>query len=103
VGKARILAIFEPRSNTMKLGTMKAQLPWSLEEADLAFCHSGGLDWDAQATLASMGSRAQVGANIDEVIAQVLAQVQPGDHLLCMSNGGFGGIHAKLLQALQTH
>jgi UDP-N-acetylmuramate: L-alanyl-gamma-D-glutamyl-meso-diaminopimelate ligase len=50
-----------------------------------------------------MGSRAQVGANIDEVIAQVLAQVQPGDHLLCMSNGGFGGIHAKLLQALQTH
>ena len=100
VGKARILAIFEPRSNTMKLGTMKAQLPWSLEEADMAFCHSGGLDWDAQASLSSMGSRAQVGANIDEVVAQVLAQVQPGDHLLCMSNGGFGGIHAKLLEAL---
>ena len=100
VGKARILAIFEPRSNTMKLGTMKAQLPWSLEEADMAFCHSGGLDWDAQASLSSMGSRAQVGANIDAVVAQVLAQVQPGDHLLCMSNGGFGGIHAKLLEAL---
>ena len=48
-----------------------------------------------------MGTRAQVGANIEEVIVQVLAQVQPGDHLLCMSNGGFGGIHAKLLQALQ--
>ena len=100
VGDARILAIFEPRSNTMKLGTMKAQLPWSLEEADLAFCHSGGLGWDAQATLGPMGDTAQVGANIDEVIAQVLAQVQPGDHLLCMSNGGFGGIHAKLLTAL---
>ena len=100
VGKARILAIFEPRSNTMKLGTMKAQLPWSLEEADLAFCHSGGLGWDAAAALEPMGARAQVGANIDEVIAQVLAQVQPGDHLLCMSNGGFGGIHAKLLAAL---
>jgi UDP-N-acetylmuramate: L-alanyl-gamma-D-glutamyl-meso-diaminopimelate ligase len=100
VGAARILAIFEPRSNTMKLGTMKAQLPWSLEEADLAFCHSGGLGWDAAAALEPMGSRAQVGANIDEVIAQVLAQVQPGDHLLCMSNGGFGGIHAKLLAAL---
>jgi UDP-N-acetylmuramate: L-alanyl-gamma-D-glutamyl-meso-diaminopimelate ligase len=98
--KARILAIFEPRSNTMKLGAMKAQLPWSLEEADLAFCHSGGLDWDARAALAPMGARAQVGANIDEVLAQVLAQVQPGDHLLCMSNGGFGGIHAKLLAAL---
>jgi len=100
VGQARILAIFEPRSNTMKLGTMKAQLPWSLEEADLAFCHSGGLGWDAAAALEPMGSKAQVGANIDEVIAQVLASVQPGDHLLCMSNGGFGGTHAKLLTAL---
>jgi UDP-N-acetylmuramate: L-alanyl-gamma-D-glutamyl-meso-diaminopimelate ligase len=99
--KARILAIFEPRSNTMKLGAMKAQLPWSLEEVDLAFCHSGGLDWDARAALAPMGERAQVGANIDEVMGQVLAQVKPGDHVLCMSNGGFGGIHARLLQALQ--
>ncbi|WP_291937290.1 UDP-N-acetylmuramate:L-alanyl-gamma-D-glutamyl-meso-diaminopimelate ligase [Limnohabitans sp.] len=102
VDKARILAIFEPRSNTMKLGTMKAQLPWSLEEADLAFCHSGGLGWDATAALLPMGAKAQVGTNIDEVITQVLAQVQPGDHLLCMSNGGFGGIHAKLLAALAT-
>ena len=101
VGGARILAIFEPRSNTMKLGTMKAQLPWSLEEADLAFCHSGGLGWDAAAALEPMGTKAQVGADIDEVIAQTLAQVQPGDHLLCMSNGGFGGIHAKLLTALE--
>jgi UDP-N-acetylmuramate: L-alanyl-gamma-D-glutamyl-meso-diaminopimelate ligase len=101
VGKARILAIFEPRSNTMKLGAMKAQLPWSLEEVDLAFCHSGGLGWDAAAALAPMGEKAQVGANIDEVIAQVMAQTQPGDHLLCMSNGGFGGIHTQLLEALQ--
>ena len=100
MGDARILAIFEPRSNTMKLGTMKAQLPWSLEEADLAFCHSGGLGWDAASALAPMGARAQVADTIDGVIAQVLAQVRPGDHLLCMSNGGFGGIHAKLLQAL---
>ena len=98
--KARILAIFEPRSNTMKLGAMKAQLPWSLEEVDLAFCHSGGLEWDARAALAPMGERAQVGAHIDEVLDQVLAQVQPGDHVLCMSNGGFGGIHARLLAAL---
>ena len=99
-GDARILAIFEPRSNTMKLGTMKAQLPWSLEEADLAFCHSGGLGWDAAASLAPMGKRAQVADTIDGVIAQVLAAVQPGDQVLCMSNGGFGGIHAKLLAAL---
>jgi len=97
---ARILAIFEPRSNTMKLGTMTAQLPWSLEQADLAFCHAGGLDWDARAALASMGARAQVADNIASVLTQVKAAVQPGDHLLCMSNGGFGDIHSRLLAAL---
>ena len=96
----RILAIFEPRSNTMKLGTMKSQLPWSLEQADQAFCHSGGLDWDAAAALAEMGARAQVAGTIDALIEQVMAAVQAGDHLLCMSNGGFGGIHAKLLARL---
>ena len=98
----RILAIFEPRSNTMKLGTMKAQLPWSLEQADLSFCHSGGLDWNAAEALAPMGERACVAGDIDTLIQQVLAAVQPGDHLLCMSNGGFGGIHGKLLDALQA-
>jgi len=97
---ARILAIFEPRSNTMKLGTMTAQLPWSLEQADLAFCHAGGLDWDARAALAPMGARAQVADDIASVLAQVKAAAQPGDHLLCMSNGGFGDIHSRLLAAL---
>ncbi len=97
----RILAVFEPRSNTMKLGTMKAQLPWSLEGADLAFCHSGGLGWDAHAALVGMGNKAQVADNIDALIAQILAKARSGDHILCMSNGGFGGIHLKLLQALQ--
>jgi UDP-N-acetylmuramate: L-alanyl-gamma-D-glutamyl-meso-diaminopimelate ligase len=102
IGKGqRILAIFEPRSNTMKLGTMKSQLPWSLEQADLSFCHSGGLDWDAHAALVSMGNKAQVASNIDELVSQVMAQVQTGDHLLCMSNGGFGGVHDRLLQALK--
>ncbi len=101
VGTARILAVFEPRSNTMKLGTMKNQLPWSLEQADLAFCHSGGLGWDASEALAPMGERAQVAGDIDTLVAQVMAQVRPGDQLLCMSNGGFGGIHQKLLDALQ--
>jgi UDP-N-acetylmuramate: L-alanyl-gamma-D-glutamyl-meso-diaminopimelate ligase len=98
--QARILAVFEPRSNTMKLGTMKAQLPWSLEEADLAFCHAGGLGWDAREALAPMGARAQVADGIEELVKQVVASARPGDHILCMSNGGFGGIHAKLLQAL---
>lgn len=100
VGTARILAVFEPRSNTMKLGTMKAQLPWSLEQADLAFCHSGGLDWDAKEALQPMGSRAQVAASIEALVEQVRAAARPGDHVVCMSNGGFGGVHAKLLQAL---
>jgi UDP-N-acetylmuramate: L-alanyl-gamma-D-glutamyl-meso-diaminopimelate ligase len=102
VGSARILAVFEPRSNTMKLGAMKAQLPWSLEEADLAFCHSGGLGWDAAAALAPMGERACVADTVDAVVAQLLARVRPGDQILCMSNGGFGGIHQKLVNALQA-
>ena len=102
VGGERILAIFEPRSNTMKLGAMKSQLPWSLEEADLAFCHAGGLDWDAREALAPMGTRAHVADTVDALVAQVQAQVQPGDHLLCMSNGGFGNIHARLQLMLQT-
>ena len=98
----RIVAIFEPRSNTMKLGTMKSQLPWSLEHADLAICHTGGLDWDAAEALAPLGARARVAGSIDEVVAQVMAAAQPGDHLLCMSNGGFGGVHARLLAALAS-
>jgi UDP-N-acetylmuramate: L-alanyl-gamma-D-glutamyl-meso-diaminopimelate ligase len=100
VGAQRILAVFEPRSNTMKLGTMKAQLPWSLEQADLSFCHSGGLGWDPAEALAPMGERARIGRTIDEVLAQVRAAARAGDHILCMSNGGFGGIHARLLAAL---
>jgi UDP-N-acetylmuramate: L-alanyl-gamma-D-glutamyl-meso-diaminopimelate ligase len=103
IGKAaRILAVFEPRSNTMKLGTMKAQLPGSLDDADLAFCHTGSLDWDARAVLAPMGERAQVAASIDALVAQVRAAARPGDHILCMSNGGFGGVHARLLDSLQN-
>jgi UDP-N-acetylmuramate: L-alanyl-gamma-D-glutamyl-meso-diaminopimelate ligase len=99
VGAARILAVFEPRSNTMKLGAMKAQLPWSLEEADLAFCHSAGLDWDAAQALAPMGAQAVVCDGIDELVQRVAAAARPGDHVLCMSNGSFGGIHARLLDA----
>jgi UDP-N-acetylmuramate: L-alanyl-gamma-D-glutamyl-meso-diaminopimelate ligase len=100
VGSARILAVFEPRSNTMKLGAMKSQLPWSLEQADLAFCHSGGLDWDAAEALAPLRQKATVSGNIDELVQLVVRASRPGDHVLCMSNGGFGGIHAKLLAAL---
>lgn len=100
--QARILAVFEPRSNTMKLGTMKSQLPWSLEGADQAFCHTGGLDWDAAAALAPMGTRAQTAPSIDALVRQVLHASQPGDHILCMSNGGFGGVHQRLLDGLRA-
>ena len=96
----RILAVFEPRSNTMKLGTMTALLPWSLEDADLAFCHSGGLGWDAHEALAEMGDRAVVADSIDILVSKVVKAARPGDQILCMSNGGFGGIHDKLLKAL---
>jgi UDP-N-acetylmuramate: L-alanyl-gamma-D-glutamyl-meso-diaminopimelate ligase len=95
------LAVFEPRSNTMKLGQMKSQLPWSLEQADMAFCHTAGLVWDAAEALSSMGERARTSGDINSLVAQVKAAARPGDHVLCMSNGGFGGVHAKLLQALQ--
>ena len=98
--RPRILAVFEPRSNTMKQGTMKAQLPWALEEADLSFCHSGGLDWDTAQALAPLGKLASVSDRIDTLVSQVTAAAKPGDHVLCMSNGGFGGVHELLLKAL---
>jgi UDP-N-acetylmuramate: L-alanyl-gamma-D-glutamyl-meso-diaminopimelate ligase len=83
----------------MKLGAMKALLPWALDEADLAFCHAGGLGWDAGQALAPMGARAVVAATIDELVARVVGAARSGDHVLCMSNGSFGGIHQKLLDA----
>jgi UDP-N-acetylmuramate: L-alanyl-gamma-D-glutamyl-meso-diaminopimelate ligase len=98
----RILAVFEPRSNTMKLGTMKSQLPWSLENSVLAFCHTAGLDWNAADALAPMGARAQVAGDVGTLVAQVQAAARAGDHIVCMSNGGFGGVHAKLLAALSN-
>lgn len=96
----RILAVFEPRSNTMKLGTMKAQLPWALKEADLAFCHTAGLDWDAAQALEPLGAAGRTADNIATLVQQVMAAVQPNDTIVCMSNGGFGGVHMQLLAAL---
>jgi UDP-N-acetylmuramate: L-alanyl-gamma-D-glutamyl-meso-diaminopimelate ligase len=100
VGVQRILAVFEPRSNTMKTGTMKAQLPWALEEADLSFCLQGPYGWSARDALAPLGPLAVVADSVDALVAQIKKAAQPGDHILCMSNGGFGGIHGKLLEAL---
>ncbi|MFN3883801.1 MAG: UDP-N-acetylmuramate:L-alanyl-gamma-D-glutamyl-meso-diaminopimelate ligase [Rhodocyclaceae bacterium] len=97
---ARILAVLEPRSNTMKLGTLKDALPGSLLQADRVFCYAANLGWDAAAVLAPLGEKAQVSADLDDLISRIVAAARPGDHVLVMSNGGFGGIHQKLLDAL---
>ncbi|HMO49060.1 MAG TPA: UDP-N-acetylmuramate:L-alanyl-gamma-D-glutamyl-meso-diaminopimelate ligase [Rubrivivax sp.] len=102
VGLQRILAVFEPRSNTMKLGAMKAQLPWALEEADLSLCLQGDYGWSAAEALAPLGEQAQVANSVDELVERIVQAARPGDHVLCMSNGGFGGIHDKLLAALRA-
>ena len=96
----RILAVLEPRSNTMKLGAMKDRLAASLAAADLVFCYTNGLGWDAAAVLAPLGKKASAGGDLDRLIAQIADAARPGDHVLFMSNGGFGGIHDKLLAHL---
>jgi len=103
IQSGRILAVFEPRSNTMQLGAMKAQLPAALEPADRVFCHTHGLAWDAEQALAPLGTRAQMAADVDSLVAYIVAAAQPGDHIVCMSNGSFGGIHERLLAALSAH
>ena len=99
-GRARMLAVIEPRSNTMKLGVMKQALPGSLGDADLIYCYSGGLGWDAAAALAPLGGKVAVHDNIDRLIEAIAGAARPGDQVVIMSNGGFGGIHDKLLQRL---
>ena len=96
----RILAVLEPRSNTMKLGVMKAQLPGCLEEAELTFCYAAHLGWDAAAALAPLGERARVFEDLGALVAAVAALARAGDRVLVMSNGAFGGVHEKLLRAL---
>lgn len=98
----RILAVLEPRSNTMKLGVMKAQLPGSLAQADKVFCYTQGLGWDAAQALAPLGESAACHDDLDRLVADVVAQAEEGDHVLVMSNGGFGGVHQRLLTALQS-
>lgn len=98
----RILAVLEPRSNTMKLGVMKAQLPGSLAQADKVFCYTQGLGWDAAQALAPLGESAACHDDLDRLVADVVEQAEEGDHVLVMSNGGFGGVHQRLLTALQA-
>lgn len=100
VGGARIIAVLEPRSNTMKLGSMKAALPASLAEADQVFCYGGGVEWDVAAALAPLGGKLHTGNDFDAFVKSILSNARSGDHILVMSNGGFGGIHQKLLDGL---
>jgi len=107
VGAERILAVLEPRSNTMKLGTMAARLPAALATADLVFCFGQNegkqaLGWDPTVVLASLGTRLQAHDQLDALVQALASQARSGDHIVVMSNGGFGGIHTKLLKALAT-
>ena len=98
---ARILAVLEPRSNTMKLGAMKDALAPSLADADRVYCYGANLGWDAAAALAPLGAKAEVHHDIAGLAGAIAAAAKPGDHVLVMSNGGFGGIHDKLLRQLE--
>jgi UDP-N-acetylmuramate: L-alanyl-gamma-D-glutamyl-meso-diaminopimelate ligase len=102
VGRSRILAVLEPRSNTMKRGVMKDELPSSLREADRIFVYTAGLGWDAPALFGPLGARARCEEMLDPLVAAVAQEAKAGDHVLVMSNGGFGGIHEKLLQRLRS-
>jgi UDP-N-acetylmuramate: L-alanyl-gamma-D-glutamyl-meso-diaminopimelate ligase len=99
-GGARVLAVLEPRSRTMKLGTMRSALPGSLAGADRVYCYASHLGWDAADALAPLGAKATVHDDLDALVDAVAAEAQPGDLVLAMSNGGFGGIHDKLLRRL---
>jgi UDP-N-acetylmuramate: L-alanyl-gamma-D-glutamyl-meso-diaminopimelate ligase len=98
----RVIAVFEPRSNTMKLGSMRALLPGSFDGADQVFSYSGGVDWDVAEAMRPLGARSHDARSIDELSAAVLREVRPGDHVLIMSNGGFGNLHGRLLEALAS-
>ena len=100
VGGARILAVLEPRSNTMKMGVMKERLPDSLAGADHVFCYAANLGWDARSVFARMGAKAEVHTDLEALVESIAHLAQPGDHILIMSNGSFGGIHDKLLARL---
>jgi UDP-N-acetylmuramate: L-alanyl-gamma-D-glutamyl-meso-diaminopimelate ligase len=102
VGSSRILAILEPRSNTMKRGVMKDALPSSLAQADRVYIYTAGLGWDARSLFALLGARARCEEELEPLVAAVVAEARAGDHVLVMSNGGFGGIHDKLLARLSA-
>jgi UDP-N-acetylmuramate: L-alanyl-gamma-D-glutamyl-meso-diaminopimelate ligase len=102
VGGARIIAVLEARSNTMKLGVHREQLAPALMLADRSWLlNSPDLGWDLKGAVAPLGERVHLAPGVDELVKDLAAQARPGDHILVMSNGGFGGLHDKLLAALK--
>jgi len=102
---ARLIAVLEPRSNTMKLGVMKQQLPSSLATADFVFGYGASsgksaLGWDLEQVLSPLGPKARTFDDLEQMVAAIVQIAVPGDHILVMSNGGFGGVHQKILKAL---
>ncbi|MFO1378262.1 MAG: UDP-N-acetylmuramate:L-alanyl-gamma-D-glutamyl-meso-diaminopimelate ligase [Steroidobacteraceae bacterium] len=103
VGAARIVAVLEPRSNTMKLGVQRDELPASLGAADRVWFHRpADLGWDLQAVAERLDGRGAVATDVGSLVTSLAAELRPGDHVLVMSNGGFGGLHEKLLEALRA-
>lgn len=101
--KGRLIAVLEPRSNTMKMGTMKDRLAGSLQEADFVVCYADPkLGWDVSAALAPLGEKLHVLHTVQETAAVAASLAQKGDDILVMSNGGFGGIHGQLLSLLKN-
>ena len=102
VDRARIVAVIEPRSNTMRLGVHKPHLAPSAEQADeVVWYQPPGLNWDLEPVVAASRVPARLAGDIDELVSELTASAQPGDHIVIMSNGGFGGIHQKLLRSLK--
>lgn len=102
IGSARLIAVLEPRSNTMKLGTHSAALAGALSQADQVWMYQGpNVTWDVAGSVASLGARARTIKDLDQLITQLDQSLVSGDHVLIMSNGGFGGIHGKLLERLR--
>ena len=99
--QGRILAVLEPRSNTMRLGTHASELAASLRDADLCFVYARpDLKWDAAQALAQLGPRLSVHADLDSLVAAIAAAARDQDRVLVMSNGDFGGVHGRILRAL---
>lgn len=102
VGGARVFAVLEPRSNTMRMGVHKRQIAPALAEADQVIMYQPeDLDWDMQPVVDEVGENACLLGSIDAIVDQLARQASAGDHILIMSNGAFGGIHEKLMTRLR--